>query len=571
MTSVTRTILPSTATPAHETVISRQPCAADRQLQINVVMVKPTWQGMTLQQYADAVIAGTAPVMTHDEYATAFAIPGAQLDAIAAFGAEQGLSEISRNADAGYVKLSGTIADLGAAFGVTLEDVTTATRTYRSHAEDISLPSDVADLVLHVLGLDDYVPLVKHLRLHDAGAAAPQALHYVTPAQAAIAYQFPAGNGLGAHIGIIEVGGGYDTADVVATFSYNGAAVPTLVDISVSGGINYGSGGSASDETLLDLICCGGVAPGAILYMYFAPDTFDLTSGLTYIYDAVNAAITDVVNNPSVVSVSYGFGQSYWDAIPGLVSSFEASFQAGVAKGISVLVASGDDGAQGRADAAPSTGYPGSSPYCISCGGTTLQLNLNGSIASETVWNQGNAGTGGGISTFALPSYQLGLGLTATPYTLSGGAGSPVTLTKRGMPDLSSNSDPASGYRLSIGGVIYQYGGTSAAAPLLAGLCGIINANTGSRVGFINSKIYTASSAFTDVTVGNNCASSLQSTGWAATAGWDACTGMGSPIGTALQALFASTRPSTGAVWPQVAVGVRPSTGQAWPRQQLLA
>lgn len=532
-------------------------------IEINVILQRPLFQGMTLQQYTDAVIAGSQPTLTHEAFDAAFAVPDADLDAVVAYTQQHGIAEKLRNSSAGYVKLTGTVAAMNAAFGITLEDVTTASRTYRSYVASLTVDDSIADKIMHVMGLDTYMTVVKHLRRHDrTQEASPDAAAVaLTPPQVAAAYQFPSGTGAGAHIGIVEVGGGYISSDVNSSFSRIGITPPTIVDISVNGGANYGVSGSASDETMLDIYCCGGVAHNATLYMYFGVDAVDLNTGLTAIYDTVNAAVTDTVNNPSVISVSYGFGQSYWNSISGLVAAFESTFQAGITKGISIFVASGDDGAQGRDDTAPSTGYPGSSPYCISCGGTSLQLS-GSSITSETVWNQGDAGTGGGISTFALPSYQTGLGLTATPYTT--GPGSPVALTYRGMPDLAANSDPATGYEFYLDGSLEQVGGTSAAAPLLAGMAAVMNINLNSRIGFINSKIYTNSSAFNDITSGNNCCTGLQSTGWAATSGWDACTGMGSPRGTVLQALFQSS--NSVVRYPINTYGTRPGSGAVYPR-----
>ena len=564
MNDVTKTVLLGTNIPQPEHPAIITPADINQVIEINVILNRSTYQGLSLQEYADAVIVGSKPILGHANFESAFGVANADFDAVAAFLNSYGLTEKWRDSSAGYIKFQGTIGSVNSAFDITLETVDTGSRVYRSYQGDISVHANIADKIMHVMGLDGLVSLVKHARRHqDIGIS--QAATYLTPFEVGNAYQFPPYiNDYPAavtNVAIIEVGGGYTTADLDSTFAYNGLAIPAIVDISVNGGQNYGSSGGASDETMLDILCCGGAALYAKLLMYFAPDTFDLNTALTYIYDAVNAAVIDNVNNPSVVSVSYGFGQSYWNAIPGLVASFETTFQQGVIKGISICVASGDDGAQGRNDTAPSVGYPGASPYCICCGGTRLQLSA-GSIASETVWNQGDGGTGGGITSFALPSYQTGLGLTATPYTT--GPGTPQALTARGAPDLAANSDPATGYRLFSGGTLYQYGGTSAAAPLIAGLISKINSNLSTRIGFINSKIYTNSAAFSDVTVGNNCCTGLQSTGWAATSGWDACTGLGSPIGTSIQALYATV--ATGAVYPNYLVGTRPASGQAYPR-----
>jgi kumamolisin len=569
MNEMTRTPLVGSSIPQPIHIVSASLADANQLIQINVILVRPTYQGLTLQQYADAVITNSKPILDHEQFESAFGIDTSDFDAVSAFAATYGLTEQWRSASAGYIKFGGTIGACNAAFGIELENIDTGSRVYRSYRGDISVHTDVADKIMHVMGLDGLVSLVKHARRYQE-AGISQAATYLTPYEVGNAYDFPPYiNDYPAavtNVAIIEVGGGYTTADLDSTFAYNGLAIPSIVDISVNGGVNYGSSGSASDETMLDILCCGGAALYAKLLMYFAPDTLDLNTGLTYIYDAVNAAVIDNVNNPSVISVSYGFGQSYWNSVPGLVASFETTFQQAVIKGISICVASGDDGAQGRDDTAPSVGYPGSSPYCICCGGTSLQLSA-GSIASETVWNQGDGGTGGGITSFALPSYQTGLGLTATPYTT--GPGIPQALTNRGAPDLAANSDPATGYRLFVGSTLYQYGGTSAAAPLIAGLISKINSNLNTRIGFINSKIYNNPAAFSDITVGDNCCTDLQSIGWAATSGWDACTGLGSPIGTSIQSIYSAL--ATGAVYPNYLVGARTSSGQTYPRPYITA
>ena len=568
MSDMPRTLLMGSNIPQPTQVVATATADTNQLIEINVILVRPTHQGLTLQQYADAVIVNSKPILDHHVFESAYGIAAADFDAVSAFAKSYGLTEKWRSASAGYIKFRGTIAAMNAAFNITLETVNTGSRTYRSYQGEISVHSDVADKILHVMGLDTYMTIVKHSRRYEPNISAqPSAIKVnLSPPQVAAAYKFPSGNGTGSRVGIVEVDGGYIQSDLDSSFALFGVTPPTIFEIPVNGGGNYGATGGASSETMLDLVCCGGVAPGAVMCMYWGPSPGTIFDALQSIYDTVNAAVTDFVYNPSVVSVSYGFGQNYWNAISGLVASFEATFQAGIAKGISICVASGDDGAQGRADTAPSVGYPGGSPYCICVGGTSLQISGT-NIASETVWNQGNGGTGGGITTFALPSYQTGLALTATPYTT--GPGTPQALTFRGAPDLAANSDPATGYLIILDGFEYQYGGTSAAAPLIAGLIAIINANLKTRIGFINSKLYTNSSAFYDITVGNNNCTGLQSIGWAATSGWDACTGMGSPIGTSIQSIYSTA--ATGAIYPNYLVGTRPSSGQTYPRPYITA
>jgi kumamolisin len=128
------------------------------------------------------------------------------------------------------------------------------------------------------------------------------------------------------------------------------------------------------------------------------------------------------------------------------------------------------------------------------------------------------------VSTFfSLPTWQNGLQVKLT----SGGA---QALTMRGVPDVSGDADPDTGYDVRIDGTNTVIGGTSAVAPLWAGLIARINAAKGSPVGFINPQLYAATSTLKDITSGNNGS-------YEAAPGWDACTGLGSPDGTKIAAL----------------------------------
>jgi kumamolisin len=139
------------------------------------------------------------------------------------------------------------------------------------------------------------------------------------------------------------------------------------------------------------------------------------------------------------------------------------------------------------------------------------------------VWNElaSNEGaTGGGISdVFPLPSWQSAAGVPPSA--------NPSHNVGRGVPDVSGDADPTTGYVTLVDGQPDVIGGTSAVAPLWAGLIALINESIGKPVGFINPLLYQKASAaadFNDVTSGNNGA-------YSAGPGWDACTGLGSPIG----------------------------------------
>jgi kumamolisin len=103
----------------------------------------------------------------------------------------------------------------------------------------------------------------------------------------------------------------------------------------------------------------------------------------------------------------------------------------------------------------------------------------------------------------------------------------------RGMPDVCGDADPQTGYNVRIDGTDTVIGGTSAVAPLWAGLIARVNATNGSPVGFINATLYSNPAALRDITKGNNGT-------FAASPGWDACTGLGSPNGVQVAALFGS-------------------------------
>ena len=170
--------------------------------------------------------------------------------------------------------------------------------------------------------------------------------------------------------------------------------------------------------------------------------------------------------------------------------------------------------------------FPSSSPYSLACGGTSLQLS-GSNISSEVVWNGGASGgaTGGGVSdTFPLPSYQS---KAKVPPSANKGK-----FKGRGVPDIAGDADPATGYQVTSDGSSFTVGGTSAVAPLWAGLIALFNQGLSKPVGYLNTNLYqtvaTKKGTFRDITSGNNGH-------FKAAAGWDPCTGWGSPVGTAIQ------------------------------------
>jgi kumamolisin len=198
------------------------------------------------------------------------------------------------------------------------------------------------------------------------------------------------------------------------------------------------------------------------------------------------------------------------------MQNFDEVAQEAQLLGITVVVSSGDNGSSdGVADGHNHVEFPASCPHVLATGGTRL-LAANGNITNETVWNDGAQGgaTGGGYSTyFACPDWQAN---AASEFG-------------RGVPDVAANADPDTGYEILVDGQQMVVGGTSAAAPLWAGLIALLNQKLQTRLGFINTALYNTetSSCFRDITTGNNGA-------YNATTGWDPATGLGTPVGVGL-------------------------------------
>ena len=414
------------------------------------------------------------------------------------------------------VKLNGTVANMQKAFGVTLVHKVLEGVTYRVREGSITLPSNLVGPVEAVLGLDNRPQARPHFRIlgqtGDIAAKAAQGTGFAqphatgtnvsyTPVQVAQLYQFPAKpSAAGETIGIIELGGGYKTADLATYFKSLGQKTPSVTAVSVDGGKNSPSNANSADgEVMLDIEVAASVAPGAKIIVYFTPNT---DQGFI---DAIATAVHDTKNNPSVISISWGGPESSWTGQS--LTALDAACQSAAALGITITVAAGDNGStDGVTDGANHVDFPASSPHVLACGGTNLQ-GSGSTITSETVWNElaNNEGaTGGGVSNvFPLPTWQANSNVPKP--TVSGGG--------RGVPDVCGDADPSSGYNVRVDGSNMVIGGTSAVAPLWAGLIALANAQNGKSAGFLQPAIYAAKAktAFRDITSGTN----YEGTPWA--------------------------------------------------------
>jgi len=459
--------------------------------------------------------------LSREEYAARYGADPAEVQAVLAFASEYGLTMSSVNLASRSVVLSGKARDFANAFQVKLAQYQYQGRTFRGRSGAVYIPKDLSGIVVSVLGMDNRPQAKTHFRLSKAAPAAA-AVSY-TPLQIAQAYGFPTGvNGSGETIGIIELGGGYNQSDLTTYFqNLKISPAPTVIAVSVDGAQNSPTGDTNGPDTEvgLDIEVAGSIAPGARIVVYFAPNT---DAGFL---DAINQAVMDTVNKPSVVSISWGGPESSWTAQD--LQSYNSALQSAAAVGVTVCIACGDNGStDGVSDGLDHVDFPASSPYSLACGGTSLELKGQ-SISSEVVWNDlssGGGATGGGVSgTFPLPSYQDNA--KVPPST------NPKGFAGRGVPDVAGDADPETGYNVTVDGSSFVVGGTSAVAPLWAGLVALLNQSLGKPVGFLNTALYQNIGenvgAFRDITSGNNG-------DYSAAPGWDACSGWGSPNGANL-------------------------------------
>ncbi len=494
---------------------------SSRQITVTVILKRP--------QPLDLATLAAHP-LSREEYGATHGATEEAVNQIRSLAARHGLTLVNEDRAARRVWLRGTVQQMEQAFGVQLLDyehtaAPVAGKRFHAFTGALSVPEPEAAVIETVLGLDTRPVARPHLRwLRDLQIVSPQAtVSGFTPLHVAQAYDYPAGDGQGQCIGLIELGGGFQDSDIQTYFGQLGLTPPSVVAVPVDGGSNQpGDPNGADGEVALDIQVAGAIAPAAKIAVYFAPNT---TQGFQ---DAVSAAIHDTVNRPSVISISWGGPESTWDQAS--LTSFDNTMQTAAAVGVTITAASGDSGSSdGVTDGADHVDFPASSPHVLACGGTHFTIK-NGSRIHETVWNdqpQGGGATGGGVSrVFALPVWQSGLHVPA-PRGAQGG---------RGVPDVSGDAAPATGYQVLVDSKPEVVGGTSAVAPLWAALIALVNQQTGRTAGYLNPQIYPGGEAnFFDIKTGSNG-------NYKAARGWDPCTGLGSPDGQKIAALLGKGR-----------------------------
>ena len=327
------------------------------------------------------------------------------------------------------------------------------------------------------------------------------------------AYNWTSGLSGGGVIAIVELGGGWVQSDMDQYFKSIKQPVPQITDVSVDGTQNSPnqSTGSNSDpdyEVALDIEVAAAayfVATGkpATIRMYWSQD----------IASAVQRAANDGCD---VCSISWGADEATWGTAA--AQQMETAAATATDLGMVVFAAAGDNDSSDGGSTPANVDAPSSCPHVVGCGGTYKTSTV------ETVWNDSpgqtnGEGTGGGYSTiFPVQSFQIGV--PPPPANSPYGKG-------RMVPDVCADADPNTGYNVVVHGSTTVVGGTSAVAPLYAGLF----AAFGKKLGFVTPSLYQNQADFNDITAGGNGY-------YNAGPGPDPCTGIGSPIGNKLAALF---------------------------------
>ena len=466
--------------------------------------------------------------LTHEELEAKYGASAEDLDAVERLAQKHDLVVVHRNSRERAIVVRGTLGNLLDAFPARLRMYHHASGQYRGREGEIHIPQELEGIVTGVFGFDTRH---KHRspNRRKLMAAGPGGQNGVAATEFAKRYNFPTNfnatalDGRGQTIAIIELGGGFRTSDLKVFFQEIGVPMPEVISIGVDHAGSHPTTSNSDDgEVMLDIEVAGAVAPKAKIAVYFAPNT---DQGFL---DAISAAIHDTQRKPSVISVSWGGPESTNDQQG--MDAYHQLFVAAAALGITVCVASGDHGTADldgeHWDGEIHVDHPSVDNLVLSCGGTQID---NG---KDVVWNDNlpfdadgdGWASGGGISqVFAVPSYQTGAKLPKSIVNNKSG---------RGVPDIAMS---ATNYFTRVDTVEGASGGTSAVAPLMAALIALLNQAKQKNVGFINPFLYAnvKKGVARDVTSGTNAIKNTVK-GYKAGKGWDACTGLGTPDGTAI-------------------------------------
>jgi subtilase family serine protease len=479
-----------------------------------------------LQQLYDPSSPNFRRFLSVDQFTERFGPTTHDYQAAAAFARANGFTVTGTAANRLVVPISGTVDQINSAFHVRMNVYRhpTEDRTFYSPDRDPSLNLSVP--VAHIAGLNNFhlphpmatPPQPEHTAATVSGSG-PGGSYLASDMRAAY-YGGTTLDGNGQTVGLLEFDG-YDLSDVNSTFSNAGQTYSVAINnVLLDGATGQPGGGDGEAEVVLDIVQAIGMAPG-------------LSQVRVYIGQGVDDA--NILNTMASENIAKQISCS-WMWNPDDPRTDDVFFQEFAAQGQSFFSASGDYGAW-DASISPFF-YPSEDQYVTAVGGTHLTTNgPGGGWASETAWNSGVYGSGGGTSpdNIAIPGWQSGVSNSS-----NGGSA-----TLRNVPDVSMEGD-FDNYVCSFGSCSGGWAGTSFAAPRWAGFMALVNeqaveAGTAPNggVGFLNPVVYTLaegsnySDDFHDVTSGNNDTQN-QPVWFSAVKGYDLVTGWGSATGQKL-------------------------------------
>jgi hypothetical protein len=471
--------------------------------------------------------------LTPQQFTDRFAPSQANVDAVVSFLKSQGLKVSSISANRLSIKAAGTVSQVEQAFQVQISDYSLNGHTVYAPSTDPSVPASLSGIILNIGGLDNVAIA------HRLGALQPQRSQSVqpnvgpgggyTPSELRTAYDMNSlintANGAGQTVALVELDG-YTPSDVNSYLSQYGLGSAKYSNVLIDGATGSPVTINGEIEVELDMEIISAIAPGASQKVYIAPN-----NSLLNFYDIFSNIV--ILDSEKVASISWGLCEA--DTGTSFMQALDTLLRQGAAQGQAFFAASGDSGAY---DCSQDPGlnttlgvdFPASDPYVVGVGGTTLNTGNGGSYSSESAWSCSSCsgggpngiGSGGGLSSFfSQPSYQSGPGVN-----------NQYSNGMREVPDVSADADPNTGESIyALGGWGYV-GGTSAAAPLWAGMAADINQYLSGlnvpTLGSASSLLYWLFNgaqpylAYHDITSGTNLF-------YPATAGYDLATGMGTP------------------------------------------
>lgn len=472
-----------------------------------------------LRQLYDPANPNFRHYLSPEQFTERFGPTERDYQAVTAFAQSNGLIVTARHRNRMLLDVQGAVADIEKAFHVNLLVYPHPTERRVFYAPDGEPSLDLAVPVIRIAGLDNYaLPHPANLRMTPGpqggggtpnGGSGPGGNYLGNDFRAAYAPGV-ALTGAGQALGLVEFDG-YYTNDIAAYETL--ASLPNVTVTNILLDSFDGTPGPANDEVALDIELAISMSPGL---------------SQVIVYEAgPQGSVDDILDQMASDNLAKQLSSSWlWNGGNDPIAN--QIFREFAAQGQSFFNASGDYDAYSGA-----IPFPADNPFITVVGGTSLSTAQDGSWSSETVWNMNDGeGSSGGVSpAYLIPEWQQDISMTNNQ----------GSTTHRNLPDVAL---AASGiWVVSNNGQGSSFAGTSCAAPLWAAFTALVNQQAAAygqpSAGFLNPAIYALgqqtnyAACFHDITRGNNT-NSLSPTQFFAAAGYDLCTGWGTPAGQAL-------------------------------------